>query len=308
MNFPPMLPRLALLALVWALLVPGLSAGESRPLVAILGAFPLELAALHKEFGVDTRPNGFTTTTLHGMRFERGRVDGHEVIIFQAGSSLVNAAFQLQLALDHFPITHVLFAGIAGGIDPALQVGDIVIPDRWAYHAEAAYLNEDGHGGYIQPAFFQKSETANFGMIWPRAVRVIRDGMEKPQAMPFFPVDAELLAAARRALPKLPPLRQSGRVVGVSVGGVGVAGPVFLDNAAYREWIFRVWQARCLDMESTAYAQVCWANEKPLLVIRGLSDLAGGQRGPNPVKAGDLGEVFDHAAKVLHAVLDELPE
>ena len=302
-------PRLLLqLTLAITLLVPCSSAGEGRPLIAILGAFPMELAALHKEFGVTVKPNGFTTTTLHGIRFDRGTVDGHDVIIFQAGSSVVNAAFQLQFALDHFPITHVLFAGIAGGINPALQVGDVVIPERWAYHSEAAYLNEDGHGGYIQPAYFPKSEYTNFGMISPRPVRVIRDGMDRAQPMPFFAADADLLATARRAVPKLAPLSKAGRTISVTVGGVGVTGPVFLDNAKYREWVFQVWQARCLDMESTAYAQVCWANEKPLLVIRGLSDLAGGQRGPNPIKASDLTEVFDAAARVLHGVLDELPQ
>ena len=285
-----------------------LGAPEAKPLIALLGAFPFELAALHQEFGVNAKPNGFSTIILQGVRFDRGVVDGHDVIIFQAGSSLVNAAFQLQFALDHFPITHVLFAGIAGGIDPALQVGDVVIPERWAYHAEAAYLNEDGQGGYIQPAFVAANKLENFGMVFPMSVRVVRTGLEKPQAMPDFPADAALLDAARRALPKLPRLTKSGQRVHVTMGGVGVSGTVFLDNAKYREWVFRVWQARCLDMESTAYAQVCWANEKPLLVIRGLSDLAGGQRGPNTIKIGDLGEVFANTAKVLHGVLDELPQ
>ncbi len=58
-------------------------------------------------------------------------------------------------------------------------------------------------------------------------------------------------------------------------------------------------------MESTAYAQVCWANQKPLLVIRGLSDLAGGQHGKNPIDDNELG-VSEIAVKVLRAVLNEL--
>ncbi|HRE82629.1 MAG TPA: 5'-nucleosidase, partial [Opitutaceae bacterium] len=62
-------------------------------------------------------------------------------------------------------------------------------------------------------------------------------------------------------------MRKAGRNVDVSVGGTGVAGPVFLDNAKYREWIFRVWKARCLDMESTALAHVAYVNETPILII-----------------------------------------
>jgi len=251
-------------------------AADDRPLVAIMGAYAPELVALRKEFGVDDKTKGFTTTTVRGVRFDRGVVDGHEVLIFQAGSSLVNAAFQLQFALDHFPITQVLFSGVAGGIDPSLAVGDVVIPERWAYHGESAYLNDDGKGGYVLPGYYHQPDYENFGMMFPDSVHVIRDG-ENYQKMPFFAADAALVDAARRAVPKLPAMKKAGRVVIVSVGGTGVSGTVFLDNAKYREWVFRVWKARCVDMESTAYGQVCWANRKPFLVIRGLSDLAGGQ-------------------------------
>ncbi len=281
--------------------------GAERPLVAILGAYPPELVALRRDFRVDAKDSGFVTTTLKGVRFDRGVVGGREVVIFQAGPSVVNAAYQLQMALDHFPITHVLFAGVAGGIDPALDVGDVVIPEKWAYHSEAAYLNEDGKGGYVRPDYLRPAGLENFGMMFPDGVRAIRDGLEKAESIMAFPIDAEMLAVARKAIAKLPAIKKAGRTVAVSVGGTGVSGPVFLDNAKYREWVFRVWQARCLDMESTAYAHVCWANRKPLLVIRGLSDLAGGQHGKNPIDANEL-TVSGIATKVLLAVLDEMPK
>jgi adenosylhomocysteine nucleosidase len=295
--------RFCTLSLVFALV--SVQAADPHPLIAIMGAYAPELVALRKEFGVDNKANGFTTTTVNGVRFDRGVVDGHDVVIFQAGSSLVNAAFQLQLALDHFPITRVLFAGVAGGIDPSLAVGDVVIPERWAYHGESAYLNEDGKGGYVLPGYYHQPDFENFGMMFPDSVHVIREGESKYQKMPFFSADVALLDAARRAIPKLAPMKKAGRVVSVSVGGTGVSGTVFLDNAKYREWIFKVWQARCLDMESTAYGQVCWSNQKPFLVIRGLSDLAGGQHGLNPIDSNELG-VSEIAVKVLRGVLDEL--
>jgi adenosylhomocysteine nucleosidase len=302
MNLVPAGLRVGLFALVFCL--GRLAAANEVALTAIMGAYPPELVALRKEFGVGAGGH-FATTTFRGVRFDRGTVDGHEVVIFQAGSSLVNAAYQLQIALDHFPITQVLFAGVAGGIDPALSVGDVVIPDRWAYHAEAAYLNEDGKGGYIMPSYYHKPTAENFGMIFPDSVRAIREGQSDYEAMPFFPVDGHLLVVARKAVAKLAPMKKAGHNVTVSVGGTGVSGTVFVDNAPYREWVFRTWHARCLDMESTAYAQVCWANQKPLLVIRGLSDLAGGQPGKNPIDDNEL-QVSEIAVKVLHAVLDEL--
>lgn len=294
---------LAVSSLVLAVASP-LSAA-TRPLYALCGAYPPEMAALHAEFDV-AADRGFTRTVVKGIEFWRGSYAGKDVIVFRTGVSMVNAAYQLQLAFDHFPITHVLFAGVAGGTDPALHVGDIVIPEQWAHHSEAAYLNEDPEkpGQYLIPDYL-KPKYENFGMIFPDDVAVIRDGQDKFSDVPAFPADPALLAAARRALPKVPPMQKAGRTVDVSVGGTGVAGPVFLDNAKYREWIFRVWKARCLDMESTALAQVAYANHKPILIIRGLSDLAGGQHGKNPIDQNEA-TVSEIATRVLKAVLDEL--
>ena len=290
--------------LVFTLLVPVLRAAEAaRPLYALCAAYPPEIAALHREFGVDEK-KGFVRTTINGLAFHRGIYAGKDIVIFRTGVSLVNAAYQLQLALDRFPITHVLFAGVAGGIDPALHVGDVVVPERWAYHSEAAYLNEDGKGGYFVPDYL-KPKLPNFGMIFPSETGVARAGEEEFVRMATFPIDAALLAAAKRALPKIPAMRKAGREVAVSVGGTGVAGPVFMDNAKYRDWVFRVWQARCLDMESTALAHVAYANRKPILIVRGLSDLAGAQHGQNPIDANEAA-VSEIAVRVLRAIVDEL--
>ena len=300
------LPVLAArLVFALALVLPALTAGEPArpPLLALCAAYPPEMAALRAEFGVDPE-RGFTETRIKGLSFWRGRAGRHEVVVFRTGVSLVNAAYQLQLALERFPITAVLFAGVAGGVDPRLQVGDVVIPERWAYHAEAAYLNPDGKGGHVLPSFLE-SKAENFGMIFPNEVAATREGQADFTRIPSFPADPVLLAAARRAVGKLPALRAAGREVAVSVGGAGVAGPVFLDHAGYREWVFRVWQARCVDMESTALAHVAWSNQVPILVVRGLSDLAGAQRGANPIDAHEA-PVSGVAARVLRAIVEEL--
>lgn len=296
----------SLVLITIALFAPSLArAAEPAPLYALCAAYPPEIAAFQSEFGV-SESAGWTRTVIKGIEFWRGQAGGKDLIIFRTGISLVNAAYQLQLALDHFPITHILFAGVAGGTDPALQIGDVVIPERWAYHGEAAYLNEDPTkpGSYVIPDYL-KPKYENFGMIFPDDTGVIREGQSTFTDLPAFPADPALLAAARRALPKIPAMRKAGRDVSVTAGGTGVAGQVFLDHAGYREWLFRVWQARCVDMESTALAHVAYANSKPILIIRGLSDLAGGQHGKNPIDANEA-TVSVIAVKVLRAVLAEL--
>lgn len=290
------------LSLVLALWIVGQASAAER-LIAICGAYPPEITALQKEFGISEK-TGFTRTVIHGVEFWRGQFAGKDVILFRTGTSLVNAAYQLQLALDHFPITHILFAGVAGGIDPALHVGDVVIPEKWAYHSEAAYLNEDGNGGYVKPAYL-KIRYPNFGMIFPDDVGVVRDGQEKPVDVDTFSADPTMLNAAKLAVKKVPAMKKAGREISVSVGGTGVSGSVFLDNGKYREWVFHIWHARCLDMESTALAHVAYANDKPILIVRGLSDLAGGQSGKNPIDDNEA-SVSEIAARVLRVLVQEM--
>lgn len=303
-RFTAVVLRFSLLSALLLLAPLSRAAGEpASGLIALCGAYPPEITALRDEFGV-TDANGFTAQTIKGVTFWRGRVGRHEVVVFRTGTSVVNAAWQLQLALERFPITAVLFAGVAGGTDPQLHVGDVVVPERWAYHDESAYLNDDGHGGYVRPDYLT-ARYPNLGMIHADDVSAPRAGAPDYETMPTFPTDPALLEAARRAAGKMPSLTRGGHAVAFHVGGTGVTGSVFVDNRAYREWLQRVWSARCTDMESTALAHVAWSNRVPILIVRGLSDLAGAQPGANPIDANEL-PVSRVAARYLRQILSEL--
>jgi adenosylhomocysteine nucleosidase len=280
------------------------AAAGSRRLYAILSAYEPETKANHDALVGRREPD--RVETVHGVPFEFARFEGRDVILFPTGVSMVNAAMTTQLALERFPVTHVLFAGIAGGVNPSRNIGDVVVPDRWANHSEAAYFNPkpDGSGYVIDPAF--PTSLPNFGWLFPADTWAVRDGVGKPQPQPAFPADPALLAAARRAFAKPQGLVFDGRPCTATVGGTGVSGPVYVDHRAYREWIFNVWRAECLDMESAAVAQVCWAARIPCLVVRALSDLAGGQEGVNPSSQNES-TVSLNAASALRAVLRELP-
>ena len=99
-------------------------------------------------------------------------------------------------------------------------------------------------------------------------------------------------------------LRHDPRVV---VGGPGVSGGAFIDNAAFRDYAFATFGARVLDMESAAVAHVAYANGIPFLAIRSLSDLAGGAEGENQMEAF-LGLAAGNATVVVKALLRALPD
>jgi adenosylhomocysteine nucleosidase len=298
-----------LLVLAATLSLPGAARADNPdgPLVAVLNAYPPEMDAMVRSFGL--RDGGFREEQVKGFRYFRGQVEGKNVVVFETGMSLVNAAMALQLALERFPITHVLFAGVAGGTDPDLHVGDVVIPEKWAYHSEAAYFNPSADGrGWIKADYFEQ-RYPNFGMIFPDVVQATRADRPGFESTAFFPADPGLIDTARRAVAALGPITsaRTGRTITVSIGGVGVTGTVFLDNRDYRKFVREAWGARCADMETTAYAHVCYTNRIPFLAVRALSDLAGGQEAgeKNPIDANESVS-SDHAVTVLRAILREM--
>jgi adenosylhomocysteine nucleosidase len=92
----------------------------------------------------------------------------------------------------------------------------------------------------------------------------------------------------------------------VVVGGNGVSGQSFVDNAQFRTWAYQTFHARVLDMESAAVAQVAYANGAPFIAFRSLSDLAGGDPGKNQARIF-FQLASDNSAAVVRAFIAALP-
>ncbi|KAH7538437.1 hypothetical protein FEM48_Zijuj03G0199300 [Ziziphus jujuba var. spinosa] len=64
---------------------------------------------------------------------------------------------------------------------------------------------------------------------------------------------------------------------------------IYLDNAAYREFLFKVFKVSTVDEESAAVVMTCLSNGVPSIVFRGISDLAGGGGKPSSTTLKILG-------------------
>ena len=184
---------------------------------------------------------------------------GREVVLFLSGISVVNAAMTAQLALNRFRIARILFSGIAGGVEPGLNIGDVVIADRWGQYLELLLALARVAAADVAPERCTQENTC--------------------------------LERARR----------------IVIGGAGVSGGAFVDNAAFRGYTFETFGARVLDMERAAVAHVAWANRVPFITIRSLSDLTGGSEQRNQL------EVFfrlaaGNAAAVVKVLLRAPPK
>ena len=75
-----------------------------------------------------------STVEVGHVRIDLGRIDGHEVALVGAGIGKVNTALVTTLLADRFGCRLVVFSGVAGGLDPGLRIGDVVIADRTLQH------------------------------------------------------------------------------------------------------------------------------------------------------------------------------
>ncbi len=192
-----------------------------------------------------------------GLRFSRGTLEGREVVLVGAGIGKVNTAMTAALLADRFGADPIVFSGVAGGLDPDLHIGDVVIAERTVQH-DCGWI-EDGRLHVYQAGhvpFFNPTE---------------RLGWEVP---------AELLARVRGRLEgfSLPALSRRAGGEGAPariVFGTILSGDQYIHCEATRERLHRELGGQAVEMEGGALAQVCEAFGVGWLDIRALSDLAG---------------------------------
>jgi adenosylhomocysteine nucleosidase len=219
-----------------------------KQLTAILGAFPPELVLLQVQL------QHKKDTVIQHIHFTEGILNGRRVVLAQTGIGKVNAAIATTLMLENFQPREVIFTGIAGGTNPALFPGDIVIAAQTAHH--------------------------DYGTITPDSmlVRSTRNPFTMQENPVFFNCDSNLvkvalLAAKSLSLEKIE--GKSGKRTPQVISGIIVSGDVFISSSAMTQHLRSRFKADATEMEGAAVAQACWQQKTPFLVIRSLSDDAG---------------------------------
>lgn len=209
--------------------------------------------------------------------FHTGTIDGRSVVTAAAGVGKVNAAMVATLGMTHFGPSAVVVTGVAGGLDDSLGIGDVVIADHVVHH-DAGVHTADGfvvyQAGHVP--FFNPTDRLGY----------------RPSA-PML--DRARSAAAEVAL--APVLERTPRVV---VGSV-VTGDQYVDSAEVRHRLRRAFTAVAVEMEGAAVAQVAERLGVDWLLIRALSDLAGG--GASVDFTRFLDEVSANSAAVVRRLL-----
>lgn len=195
------------------------------------------IVAMHEELAVVlSELQHAETIERAGLQLHRGQYHGKDVIAVICGVGKVHAALCTQLLISEFAVRQVINLGIAGGIGPGIQPGDVVIADTLVQH------DMDVTPLGLKPGQIFRLDTFDFSC------------------------DPALLDAAQHAAQQLASHR--------SYVGRIVSGDQFIADPAKSRWLHEEFDALACEMESASIAQVCYLNHVPFVCIRSISDNA----------------------------------
>jgi adenosylhomocysteine nucleosidase len=178
------------------------------------------------------------TIVRAGIDFAEGRIFGRRAVVVKSGVGKVNAAVCTQILIDAFAVDAIIFTGVAGALDPTLDIGDIVVSlDAMHHDMDATALG------------------------FPRGT------------IPFHPAS---VFAADPALVRI--ALESGRELYREriVTGRVLSGDQFVADRETVRRLHEELQGTCTEMEGAAVAQVCAMNGIPFVIVRSMSDKADG--------------------------------
>ncbi|XP_015941209.1 bark storage protein A [Arachis duranensis] len=258
---------------------------------------------------------------LAGRRFRVGKIHNKKVIYVRCGVGLVNAAAATQNMVDMFEISGIVHFGIAGNANSSMSIGDVTIPTQFADTGLWDWLNPNGT---VDPSDFGKLDIGNFNVPRGEGQNLLghvgysteqfyseSGDPNTPQRVIWVNTTRQWLNLAanlegirlERCVNSSFCLSEQPKLV---IGLRGATANTFIDNAAYRDFLFQTFHVSSLDMESSAIVMTSLSNSFPVLVIRGLSDLAGEQKGDNHIQIfGPL--AASNTARVVIEFLKTLP-
>ncbi len=199
--------------------------------IGIIGAMELEVEALKAQL------ENVKITTKANMHFYEGSLKGADVVVVQCGIGKVNAALCVQILADLFAITHVINTGVAGSLNAALDIGDILISKDAIHHDMDVTIF-----GYAL------GEVPGLGF---------RE----------FCADERLVALAEETCREVNP------EINCLLGRV-VSGDQFISSKAVKEHLIKDFAGDCAEMEGASIAHGAVLNNIPFVILRAISDKA----------------------------------
>jgi adenosylhomocysteine nucleosidase len=233
-------------------------------MIGIIGAMEPEVLMLRGSM------EEVRTETLGGFEFYVGVLEKQPVVLLRCGIGKVNAAVGCVLLITRYHPDFVINTGSAGGLDPSLSFGDVVISDGLIYH---------------------DVDVTAFGYA----------PGQLPGLPGVFPVSEALIASAERAVEELK--KEGVLPAGFNhLRGLIGSGDVFMHESGRLEAVRSLFPAiRAVEMEGAAIAHACALFKIPPLIIRALSDIAGVE---SPVKFDEFLPIASkHSGEIVRRII-----
>ena len=179
------------------------------------------------------------STAVHAQtEFIRGTYKGQEIALAQSGIGKVNATICTQIMIDLYQPSKMVFSGVAGGLLPNMQAGDIIVASHVVQY---------------------DMDLTAFGR---------RHG-ETPGRDRLIECDPDLVGRATSAFDAA--YEGQNDAPSLMLGTVA-SGDSFVQDTDMLRWLQREFAALATEMEGAAFGYTCHLNGLPFVVIRALSD------------------------------------
>lgn len=227
---------------------------------AIIGAMKEEIELLVQHM------DHVTKTTKAGIVYHEGVFYGKQAVVCMTGVGKVNAAVCTQILIDTFGVEAVIFTGVAGALDPQLEIGDLVVSSEC-----------------------MQSDMDVTALGFPL-------GTIPYQETSIFKADARLVELAMQSCERLfPGKAKLGRVL---------SADKFITNREEVSHLHQELGGLCTEMEGAALAQVCAMNDVPYVVIRSMSDKADGSADVNFAEFTSL--AANHSYRIVEDMMQQI--
>lgn len=257
---------LPFICVMLSLLVCGCTTKAEEPTeyIGIISAMDHEIDLLIDAAEIDR------VDTIADVEYHVGSLRGQPVVITRAGIGKIRAASSVTAMLNEYPISKVIFTGIAGGVKDDTQVLDEVIATRLVEHDYGILSND--------------------GFEW----RSGDPGMGGEPGI-YYDCDPQLVQLAYDAAVE---------VVGEDhvFKGTIATGDQFIASSEYVEKLQKDYDAYACEMEGAAVAVACLRFETPFVVIRALSDKADGNAHDSYENFGEI--AADNSSRIVFNMLD----
>ncbi|MBR3333625.1 MAG: 5'-methylthioadenosine/adenosylhomocysteine nucleosidase [Clostridia bacterium] len=197
-----------------------------------------------------------------------GTLCGQRVVIAKAGVGKVLAASGMTAMLNRYPVTEVIFTGVAGGVGDETQVLDEVVASRLIQH-DYGQITADGFEW-----FAGTNGEADYCDCDPELIRLAYD-------------------AASAELGETHVFK-----------GVIASGDQFIASAEYVRRLQEDFGAVACEMEGAAVAAVCQNYGIPFVVIRCMSDKADGEAHETYENMADI--AADQSSRIVLRMLNAI--